>query len=272
MRVTSDDGVRTAFEVVGSGPPLVLLHGFFGGWCNVAGGRLCPRARRGHRLVLVDARGHGGSDAPHDVDCYRIDRQVGDVVAVLNALDISRVAFWGASMGGIIGLNLLAGHPERLTALIAGGAHGGPVAAAPADVQQEVGLFRSRGTAPFIEMLEREGPLPAWMRAAMQAADPHALAALTAALDARDGVLERLVQTPVPVLLLAGDRAPRLRSVQDTAARISGSTCVELPGCGHFDTFLRLDLALPVVRPFLARRRLGEPVKVGKVVRRAPVR
>ncbi|MGA5063908.1 alpha/beta fold hydrolase [Streptomyces exfoliatus] len=112
-------------------------------------------------------------------------------------------------------------------------------------------------------MLERQGPLLAWMRAAMRAADPHALAALTAALDARDGVLERLVQTPVPVLLLAGDRDPRLRSIQDTAARISGSTCVELSGCGHFDTFLRLDLALPVVRPFLARTRLGEPVKGG---------
>nr|WP_107912443.1 alpha/beta fold hydrolase [Streptomyces chartreusis] len=191
------------------------------------------------------------------MDSYRIDRQVGDVVAVLDALDISRAAFWGASMGGIIGLNLLAGHPERLTALIASGAHGGRVTAAPAEVQQEVGLFRTGGMPPFIGMLERQGPLPAWMRAAMQAADPHALAALTAALDARDGVLERLVQTPVPALLLAGDRDPRLRSIQDTAARISGATCVELPGCGHFDTFLRLDLALPVVRPFLAAYAAG---------------
>ncbi|MET9793676.1 alpha/beta fold hydrolase [Streptomyces canus] len=257
MRVTSGDGVRIAFEVVGSGPPLVLLHGFFGDRTTWRSAGYVDALAGGHRLVLVDARGHGGSDAPHDVDSYRIDRQVGDGVAVLDALDISRVAFWGASMGGIIGLNLLAGHPERLTALVAGGAHGGRVAAAPAEVQREVGLFRSRGTAPFIEMLERQGPLPAWMRAAMQSADPHALAALTAALDARDGVMESLVHTPIPVLLLAGDCDPRLRSIQDTAARISGATCVELPGCGHFDTFLRLDLALPVVRPFLAAYAAG---------------
>lgn len=103
----------------------------------------------------------------------------------------------------------------------------------------------------------KAGVTASWMRAVIQAADPHALAALTAALDVRDGVMERLVHTPVPVLLLAGDRDPRLRSIQDTAARISGATCVELPGCGHFDTFLRLDLALPVVRPFLAAYAAG---------------
>ncbi|MBL1083636.1 alpha/beta fold hydrolase [Streptomyces actinomycinicus] len=257
MRVTSGDGVRIAFEVMGTGPPLVLLHGFFGDRTTWRSAGHVDALAGDHRLVLVDARGHGGSDSPHDVDSYRIDRQVRDVVAVLDALDISRAAFWGASMGGIIGLNLLAEHPERLTALIAGGAHGGHVAAAPAEIQQEVELFRTRGMAPFIEMLELQGPLPAWMREAMQAADPHALAALTAALDDRDGVLERLVRTPVPVLLLAGDRDPRLRSIRDTAARVRGATCVELSGCGHLDTFLRLDLTLPVVRPFLAEYAAG---------------
>ncbi|MFI0813362.1 alpha/beta fold hydrolase [Streptomyces echinatus] len=257
MRVTSDDGVRIAFEVVGSGPPLVLLHGFFGDRTTWRSAGYVDALAEGHRLVLIDARGHGGSDSPHDVDSYRIDRQAGDVVAVLDALDIARAAFWGASMGGIIGLNLLAGHPERLTALIAGGAHGGPVTAVPAEVQQEIGLFRSRGTAPFIEMLERQGPLPAWMRVAMQAADPYALAALTAALGFREGVLERLVRTSMPVLLLAGDRDSRLQSIRDTAARIPDAICAEMPGCGHLDTFLRLDLALPVVRPFLARYAAG---------------
>ncbi|MGW0656815.1 alpha/beta fold hydrolase [Streptomyces umbrinus] len=56
---------------------------------------------------------------------------------------------------------------------------------------------------------------------------------------------------------VAGDRDPQLKAIQDTADHISGATCVELPGCGHFETFLRIDLTLPVIRPFLARCAAG---------------
>ncbi|MET9119128.1 alpha/beta fold hydrolase [Streptomyces longwoodensis] len=83
MRVTSGDGVQIAFDVVGSGPPLVLLHGFIGVGTTWRSAGYVDALAGGHRLVLVDARGHGESDAPYDVDSYRIDRQVGDVVAVL---------------------------------------------------------------------------------------------------------------------------------------------------------------------------------------------
>ncbi|MEW2398182.1 alpha/beta fold hydrolase [Streptomyces sp. NPDC046862] len=252
MQTTSSDGVRIAFETVGSGKPLVLLHGFFGDRTTWRSAGHVDALADSHRLVLIDARGHGGSDAPHDVRSYRMDRQIDDIIAVLDHLNISRVAFWGASMGGIIGLNLLARHPERLTGLIAGGAHADRVVTAPADAQQEAELFRTQGTVPFLDMLERQGPLPNWMRAVILAADPHALAALTVALEGRDGVLDTLAQTPARMLLLAGDRDPGLEAIQHTADQISGATCVALPDCGHFDTFLRIDLTLPVVRPFLA--------------------
>ncbi|KJY40413.1 hypothetical protein VR46_27820 [Streptomyces sp. NRRL S-444] len=55
----------------------------------------------------------------------------------------------------------------------------------------------------------------------------------------------------VPLLLLAGDRDPRLPAIRETADRICSATLAELPGCGHLDTFLRTDLTLPVVRAFL---------------------
>jgi pimeloyl-ACP methyl ester carboxylesterase len=257
MQVTGGDGVKIVFETVGNGLPLVLLHGFFGDRTTWRSAGYVDALASSHRLVLIDARGHGGSDAPHDVDSYRIDRQVEDITAVLDELNISRAVFWGASMGGIVGFNLLARHPERLTGLIVGGAHADRVTATPGEVQREAELFRVQGTAPFIDVLERQGSLPAWMRAAMLTADPHALAALTVALASRDGVLGELAQTPAPVLLLAGDCDPQFKAIQDTADQISGATCVELPDCGHFETFLRIDLTLPVIRPFLARCAAG---------------
>ncbi|MER5934222.1 alpha/beta hydrolase [Streptomyces sp. NPDC002054] len=252
MRITSSDGVTIAFETVGCGDPLVLLHGFFGDRTTWHSAGHVDALADGFRLVLIDARGHGDSDAPHDAGSYAISRQVDDVLAVLDALDIDRAAMWGASMGGIIGLHLLAGYPERLTTLVAGGAHAGPVAVVdPAEVEQEAEAFRTQGTAPFIERLERQGPLPGWMCTVMQAADPNALAALTLALDNRGSVLDALASSPVPLLLIAGDRDRQLPAIRQTAARMRSATLVELPDCGHFDAFLRTDLTLPVVQTFL---------------------
>jgi pimeloyl-ACP methyl ester carboxylesterase len=58
--------------------------------------------RSDYRLILIDARGHGASDKPHDADAYGLDRRVGDVVAVPDALEIAKAAFWGYSVGGWI--------------------------------------------------------------------------------------------------------------------------------------------------------------------------
>ncbi|TDD79215.1 alpha/beta fold hydrolase [Actinomadura darangshiensis] len=250
---TGADGVRIAFDTAGQGRPLVLLHGFFGDRSTWRDAGYVDALADQYRLICIDARGHGGSDAPRDVGSYRIDRQVGDVIAVLDALSVDRAAFWGASMGGIIGMHLLARHPERLTGLVAGGAHAERVKVQPAEVEREAEVFRSQGVEPFIAAMEGRGRLPAWMRSTMLAADAHALAALATALADRDGVLDVLARVPVPLLLLAGDHDPQRAAIQRTAAQIPSATLVELPDCGHLDAFLRTDLTLPVVRPFLDR-------------------
>lgn len=127
----------------------MLVHGFFGDRTTWRSAGHVEALADGFRLILIDARGHGGSAAPHDAASYEIGRQVDDVLAVLDALDIDQAAMWGASMGGIIGLHLLARHPERLTGLVAGGAHAGEVAVDPAEVEAEAALFRYQGIAPF---------------------------------------------------------------------------------------------------------------------------
>ncbi|WP_373465054.1 alpha/beta fold hydrolase [Streptomyces luteogriseus] len=70
----------------------MLLHGFFGDRTTWRSAGYVDALAGDHRLVLVDARGHGGSDAPHDVDSYRIDRQVGDVVACSRTAPSTRSA------------------------------------------------------------------------------------------------------------------------------------------------------------------------------------
>src|SRR5262249_11932754 len=98
------DGVRIYYETVGNGVPLVLHHGSpqaSGDWREF--GYVGPLSER-YQVVLMDARGHGQSDKPHDREAYAHDRLVGDVVAVLDAAGIERAHFWGYSFGGWIGL------------------------------------------------------------------------------------------------------------------------------------------------------------------------
>src|SRR5215207_11665826 len=89
------DGVRIHYEVVGAGPPVVLLHGAAGDstmWrhaCYVDG-------LDGFSRVLVDSRGHGLSDGPGDEAAYRLEEYV---EAVIDALGAPSVVLWGYSSG-----------------------------------------------------------------------------------------------------------------------------------------------------------------------------
>jgi pimeloyl-ACP methyl ester carboxylesterase len=245
MWVDSGDGVRIGYEVIGRGRPLVLLHGQFGDRSTWHAAGYVDALAEHARLILIDGRGHGESDAPHEPSAYALGRQLADVLAVLDAVGVEEAAVWGSSMGGTVGLHLLAGHPGRVSGLIATGAHGEAVDAPEDAVADEVRTLRTDGVEPILA--EMPG-LTEWFCTAALASDPYALAALTMVLarrDAIDGVSR-------PVLLLAGQRDPRLEAIRTTAARLSRATLVELPGCGHLDAFTRADLTVPPVLEFLS--------------------
>jgi pimeloyl-ACP methyl ester carboxylesterase len=246
------DGTRIEFEVTGDGPPLVLLHGFFGDRSTWHAAGYVDALAAQFRLVLVDLIGHGGSDASPDPGRYRMDAHAGDVVAVLDSLGIDQAAVWGASMGGRVGFHLMARFPERLAALVAGGAHACAIETDLDEAQREGAVLREHGAAPFADAME---PLPGWMRRVMLRADGHALALQLLAEAGEMSPLPDQDLVTTPVLLLAGDRDPRLSLIRVTASRLSGAQLAVLPGCGHFDTFTRADLTIPLAREFLGRLR-----------------
>jgi pimeloyl-ACP methyl ester carboxylesterase len=243
-------GSRIEYEVTGDGPPLALLHGFFGDRSTWRAAGYAGALADQFRLILIDLIGHGGSDAPSDPARYRMDEHARDVAAVLDSLGVDRAAVWGASMGGRIGFHLMARSPGRLAALIAGGAHACAVETDPAELERETALLREQGTAPFADAME-----PDWMRRVALRADGHALAAQAISDAAEQGMPPGLDSAPVPVLLLAGEQDPRLGLIQATGGRLSEAEVIVLPGCGHFDTFARADLTVPLAREFLGRPR-----------------
>ena len=245
-------GSRIEYEVTGDGPPLALLHGFFGDRSTWhAAGHVGALAGQ-FRLILIDLVGHGGSDAPPDPARYRMGEHARDIVAVLDNLGVDRAAVWGASMGGRVGFHLMARFPDRLTALVAGGAHACAVETGLAEAQREGRVLREQGTAPFADEME---PLSGWMRDVMLRADGRALALLLLADAGEMSPLSDLGLATTPVLLLAGEHDPRLGLIRATGDRLSRAEIAVLPGCGHFDTFARTDLTVPLAREFLGRAR-----------------
>jgi pimeloyl-ACP methyl ester carboxylesterase len=100
MPFTARSGIRIHYEVTGTGPPLLLLHGQLGSghaW-RLAG--YVDDLETDWRLITIDARGHGRSDKPTDPNAYHVSSMVADAIAVLDDLTIPSVVAFGWSMGG----------------------------------------------------------------------------------------------------------------------------------------------------------------------------
>ena len=120
---TAADGVRLAFERQGAGPAILLIHGFGSSrvqnWKST--GWYSGLTEAGFSIVAMDCRGHGDSDKPHDARFYGHDRMAEDAIAVMDAVARLECLVLGYSMGGFIGLRLLASYPGRVRKLAIAG-------------------------------------------------------------------------------------------------------------------------------------------------------
>ena len=112
-------GIRIRYDERGpaDGRPLVLAHGF-----GVGLEMWFPQfdaLSRAHRLITWDARGHGGSSAPDDVESYTMPALAADLRGLLEALDATHDAvIGGMSFGGMIALQYAVDHAEDVHALV----------------------------------------------------------------------------------------------------------------------------------------------------------
>ena len=108
------NGVRLRYVEQGSGPPVVLMHGYTGTLDRhfIANGVFASLAQD-HRAIAFDLRGHGKSGKPHDPAAYG-EVMAGDVVRLLDHLKLDRAHVVGYSLGAVIAARLATLHPARL--------------------------------------------------------------------------------------------------------------------------------------------------------------
>ena len=152
------DGARIAFQVDGTGPPLLLLAGQANNhhWWDPVRADFATA----HQVVTLDYRGTGASDAP--TGGYSTPEFAQDAVAVLDALDLRRVDVYGTSMGGRVAQWLAARHPDRVRRLVLGCTSPGGPHAIERDVHVRRTLVQPDAAAARRALLELMYT-PAWL-------------------------------------------------------------------------------------------------------------
>jgi pimeloyl-ACP methyl ester carboxylesterase len=157
MRKVRGDGIELAVLDEGQGPAVLLLHGFPDSsylWRH----QVPALVGAGVRVIAPDLRGFGGSDKPQDVEAYRLQHSVADVVAVLDALGIDRAHVVGHDWGAGLAWAVAAFVPDRVERLVAMSV-GHPAAQREPTIEQRqkawyMLLFQFEGIAE--ELLQRD--------------------------------------------------------------------------------------------------------------------
>lgn len=147
------NGISMSVVVAGSGPDVLLLHGFpdtHAVWRK----QIPALVEAGYRVIAPDLRGCGETEAPRGVASYRLDHLVGDVVALLDTLGIDKVRLVAHDWGAVIGWQVVLLHPQRIDRYVALSV-GHPAAYASGGLMQKIRgyyvvFFQLRGLAEFM--------------------------------------------------------------------------------------------------------------------------
>jgi pimeloyl-ACP methyl ester carboxylesterase len=258
MAYVTRNGVEIYYEVTGSGPH-VLLHTGGGG-----DGRMWQLAGYTEALageftcIVIDHRGHGRSGKPTGVENHLVKEYADDVVAVLDAAGVERAAYWGYSAGNPVGFAMAAHHPKRVSGLVLLGGEPDVDYSDPdfqADQQRWARVAREDGVGHFVEGMRARDRIdfPEWFMEQMESTDREMFALQVEGAMHWNGPWSLAGQIECPVLLIAGDLEDPDQDNAKLAGRIPRAESVRIPGLGHVGAFVRSDLTLAEVQPFLRR-------------------
>jgi pimeloyl-ACP methyl ester carboxylesterase len=237
----------------------VLQHGLTS---SIRRWRLCgyvDELSSDYSLILVDARGHGGSEKPHDPQAYSAELMTGDIAAVMNDLGVEKVNYWGYSMGGKIGFELTRHYASRFSSYIIGGMSPYPRTLEAekkfaADIFAMLRLGAEEGPQAVISLQERTlgRAVSTVEKKRVLDNDYKALFALYQNLSSWPATDDLLSAITAPCLLYAGGRDAYHDGAREAAKHIQHAGFLSVPGLEHTETFDHSELVLPHAKKLLS--------------------
>src|SRR2546421_11581782 len=259
ITIKSDDA-QISYQVLGDGPPVVLLHPFPANhelWLPAAR-QLVTR----HRVILPDLRGHGASDVGEGP--ATMPKHAADISRVLDDAKVGRAAFAGVSIGGYVLFEFWRRNRERVSALALI-----DTKAAPDTPEGRAGRLQSaadvseRGVESFIDSMlpkllgettRRARPdLAEAAQKMMLKMSPEDISLVLKGMAERPDSIPTLKTITVPTLILVGDE-DMLTPVADAELmkqNISGSQMKIISKAGHYAVWEQPQEAGKVMRQFL---------------------
>jgi len=238
MATFTSGGLSIAYDDIqpagGAAGTVFMVHGFATNraenWRRL--GWYGAFERKNYRIVALDLRGHGESEKPHDAAAYGGEALVGDIVGLMDHLDLGRVDLMGYSMGSRLSLQTALTHPDRVANLIVGGVGDRMLKPPPAEAPGMTMPQAMRAEDP--QSITDKTMKGFRLFADSQGEDRLALAAFTegrtnAALNTDD-----LFGIRAPTLVVAGSLDELAGDPQALADAIPGARSVTLPACDHF--------------------------------------
>jgi 3-oxoadipate enol-lactonase len=258
-RVTCDDA-ELVYDVIGSGPPVVLLHPFpvnHEFWRPVL-----PALSNRYQLLLPDLRGHGDSGV--GVGAATMTKHAEDLVRMCDEEGIGRAAFVGVSIGGYILFEFWRRHRDRVQSLVLCNTR------ASAETQESrAARLRSaaevmdRGTEPFAETmlpkllgkttLDTRPDLVSDVRQMILKMSPEDVKQVQAGMADRPDSVPTLKTITVPTLVIAGeeDSAIPAQEAETLRQNIPGAQLRAIPKAGHYAAFEQPGAVGLLLRQFL---------------------
>ena len=238
------DGIELAYRELGTGRPVVLIHGYFStatvNWIRY--GHAAKIVARGLRLIMPDLRGHGDSAKPHDPMFYPRDVLADDGLALIEHLQLTDYDLGGYSLGARTTVRMLVRGATPKRAIVSGMGLEGIT-----DTADRGGYFRH-----ILTHLGQHKPGSAqWLAEAFMktvGGDPIALLnVLNTFADTPREVLERIT---TPTLVLSGAEDHDNGSAEALAAALPHGRYVAVPG-NHMTAVTKPDLGAAIAE-FLA--------------------
>ena len=238
----SFDGERIVWREIGTGRPLVLIHGYFSdahtNWIKY--GTAAKLNEAGFRVIMPDLRAHGSSARPHDAGAYPPDALAMDAEALIAHLGLTDYDLGGYSLGARTTVRVLARGiaPRPRRAILSGLGDEGVV-----DTGRRAAFFR-RVLTGFGSFKHGDPEFMSQAFLKTTKGDPAALL----------GILDTFVDTPaeavgafdLPVLVVGGEADDEVGSFEALADMLPQGRFVEIPG-NHMSAVTRPELGDAIV-------------------------